>query len=164
MANIYGIEVSGDTYDIEDSQARQDLQTAESDIDGIERKIPSSASASNKLVTQEDIPTVTDSIAQNNVNPVSSRGVFSRLGQHFKVVEGTTSVTVAFQAFQVALLQGYVNGVGAFFAVAECTSRNGFEIHDIVGHLSQYVTVSVPSDWSATFLVDGAIQAFGLLS
>ena len=164
MANIYGIEVSGDTYDIEDSQARQDLQTAESDIDGIERKIPSSASTSNKLATENDIPEVTNTVESGNNNAVSSRGVFSRLGQHFKVVEGTTSVTVTFQAFQVALLQGYVNGVGAFFAVAECTSRNGFEIHDIVGHLSQYVTVSVPSDWSATFFVDGAIQAFGLLS
>lgn len=32
MANIFGIEVSGDTYDLEDSQARQDTQTNENNI------------------------------------------------------------------------------------------------------------------------------------
>ena len=32
MANIFGIEVSGDTYDLEDSQARQDTQQNEDNI------------------------------------------------------------------------------------------------------------------------------------
>ena len=53
MANIIGIEVSGDTYDLEDSQARQDIQTNSQDIDGIEEKIPSSTSTSNKLVDEQ---------------------------------------------------------------------------------------------------------------
>ena len=55
MANIFGIEVSGDTYDIEDSQARQDIQTNAQDIDGIEGKIPASASTTNKLVVESEI-------------------------------------------------------------------------------------------------------------
>lgn len=55
MANIFGIEVSGDIYDIEDTNARQGVETNANDIDGIEGKIPSSASSSNKLTTQNDI-------------------------------------------------------------------------------------------------------------
>ena len=55
MANIHGIEVSGETYDLEDSNARQGVQTNANDIDGIEGKIPDAASSSNKLATQNDI-------------------------------------------------------------------------------------------------------------
>lgn len=55
MANIIGIEVSGDTYNLEDSQARQGTQTNAQDIDGIEGVIPSSASSSNLLLSKSDV-------------------------------------------------------------------------------------------------------------
>lgn len=76
MANIIGIEVSGETYDLEDTQARQDIQTNSQDIDGIEGKIPSSASTSNKLATENDIPSVTNTVESGNNNAVSSDAVF----------------------------------------------------------------------------------------
>lgn len=87
MANIIGIEVSGDTYDLEDSQARQDIQTNAQDIDGIEGKIPSSASTSNKLATENDIPTVVDVVEQNNSSAVSSKGVYEAM-QRKSIVSG----------------------------------------------------------------------------
>ena len=55
MATVYGIEVAGEIYDIEDTNARQGVDTNANDIDEIEGKIPASASSSNKLATQEDI-------------------------------------------------------------------------------------------------------------
>ena len=58
MATVYGIEVAGETYDIEDTNARQGVETNANDIDGIEGKIPSSASSSNKLATQDDLPDI----------------------------------------------------------------------------------------------------------
>lgn len=68
MANIIGIEVSGDTYNLEDSQARQDIQTNSQDIDGIEGKIPASASSTNKLVANSELSTVSsESITKNGM-------------------------------------------------------------------------------------------------
>lgn len=92
MANIIGIEVSGDTYDLEDSQARQDIQTNSQDIDRIEGKIPSSASTSNKLATENDIPSVTNTVESGNNNAVSSDAVFNFVKT--KRFDGRGSVTV----------------------------------------------------------------------
>lgn len=55
MANIHGIEVSGETYDLEDSNARQGVQTNANDIDDIQAVIPSSASSSNKLAPEDSV-------------------------------------------------------------------------------------------------------------
>lgn len=77
MANIRGIEVSGETYDLEDSNARQGVQTNANDIDNLEAVVPSSASSSNKLATENDIPDVTNVVESGNNNAVSSDAVFS---------------------------------------------------------------------------------------
>ena len=58
MATVYGIEVAGETYGIEDTDARQGVQTNATDIDDIQAVVPSSASASNKLATQDDVPDI----------------------------------------------------------------------------------------------------------
>lgn len=58
MATVYGIEVAGETYDIEDTNAREGVQTNATDIDNIQAVVPSSASASNKLATQDDVPDI----------------------------------------------------------------------------------------------------------
>ena len=55
MANIHGIEVSGETYDLEDTSARSGVQTNTNDISNIEAVIPSSASPSNKLAAEDDV-------------------------------------------------------------------------------------------------------------
>lgn len=84
MANIKGIEVSGETYDIEDSSAREGVQTNATDIDDIQAVVPASASSSNKLTTQSDLPSISTRIvalgagtsitvnAQSEGNPISS--------------------------------------------------------------------------------------------
>lgn len=58
MANIHGIEVSGETYNLEDTTARNGVQTNTSSIDDIKAVVPSSVSPSNKLVTQNDVPDI----------------------------------------------------------------------------------------------------------
>ena len=120
MANIIGIEVSGDTYDLEDTQARQDIQTNSQDIDGIEGKIPSSASTSNKLATQADVPDIsvgasyTDTIQGMQLEIYKSgktcqftcRGVYT----------GSTSRTVGLQ-FTVPTAYRPIASVQGVFAV-----------------------------------------------
>ena len=107
MANIFGIEVSGDTYNIEDSQARQDTQTNAQDIDGIEGKIPSSASTSNKLATQNDLPDLTVSEQTVSVGLLSIH--FRKTG---KVVTACAMNTIsqnlpAQSAFENAIPEGF---------------------------------------------------------
>lgn len=79
MANIHGIEVSGETYDLEDSNARQGVQTNANDIDGIEGKIPDAASSSNKFATQNDISEldsdITARLAVSDITPTAGEGV-----------------------------------------------------------------------------------------
>lgn len=92
MANIHGIEVSGQIYDLEDTAARSGVEANANDIESIDSKIPTSASSSNKLATKNDIPTVTDVVESGNNNAVSSDAVF-----HFiktKQFKGSGSVTV----------------------------------------------------------------------
>lgn len=84
MANIIGIEVSGDTYDIEDSQARQDTQTNAQDIDGIEDKIPSTASSSNKLLTKTEVGNTTDWVNGTNCSARVKNGIV-----FVKIIVGT---------------------------------------------------------------------------
>lgn len=58
MANIHGIEVSNEVYDLEDTTARNGVQENTSSIGEIEAVVPSSASSSNPLATQSDVPDV----------------------------------------------------------------------------------------------------------
>lgn len=85
MANIHGIEVSGETYDLEDSNARQGVQTNANDIDDIQAVVPSSASSSNKLTTQNDIP----DISPGNVVTESSSGFTASFVKAGNVVQVT---------------------------------------------------------------------------
>lgn len=80
MATVYGIEVAGETYNIEDTNARQGVETNANNIDGIEGKIPDSASSTNKLATENDIPQVVDTVESGNSSPVSSGGVANVVG------------------------------------------------------------------------------------
>ena len=72
MATIKGIKLASDIYDLEDTQGRTATQTAQNTADNASSKadsnetaikaiqniIPSTASSSNKLATQSDIPDV----------------------------------------------------------------------------------------------------------
>ena len=91
MATIKGIELASDIYDLEDTQGRTATQTAQNTataasnkadsnkttIEAIQNLIPSTASSSNPLATQDDIPQVVDTVESDNSNPVSSSGVYN---------------------------------------------------------------------------------------
>lgn len=72
MANIHGIEVSGQTYDLEDTTARDGVQTNANDIESIDSKIPTSASSSNKLATEESITSAMDNVV-DILNSISAQ-------------------------------------------------------------------------------------------
>ena len=91
MANIHGIEVSGEIYDLEDSAARNGVQSNTSNIESIDSKIPTSASSSNKLATENDIPDVANVVESGNNNAVSSDAVFNFVKtKQFKGAGGVT--------------------------------------------------------------------------
>lgn len=86
MATVYGIEVAGETYDIEDTNARQGVETNANDIDGIEGKIPSSASSSNKLATKEDIAS-----ALSRIGIGESTAITGEFPTYFKLSAGSVA-------------------------------------------------------------------------
>lgn len=92
MANIHGIEVSSQVYDLEDTTARDGVQSNTGNIESINSKIPTSASTSNKLATENDIPDVTNVVESGNNNAVSSDAVFNFVKT--KQFKGAGSVTV----------------------------------------------------------------------
>lgn len=110
MANIHGIEVSGENYDLEDSNARQDIQTNSQDIDGIEGKIPDSASTSNKLVTEDDLPEISTSVTENDTNPVSGAAVFNAISVK-KVAQ--TDIVQSSMSFDISALPSGVYAIVA---------------------------------------------------
>lgn len=97
MANIKGIELARDIYDLEDTQGRTATQAAqntannasdkadsnETAIKAIEAVIPSTASSSNKLATKNDIP----DISPGDVVTISSQGFTLSLVKAGKVVQ-----------------------------------------------------------------------------
>lgn len=94
MANIKGIEVSSETYNLEDTNARTTASSAsttantantkatanETAIATVQAVIPSSASASNKLVTESELPNVVQETAQNISLNESTSAVKAQLG------------------------------------------------------------------------------------
>lgn len=70
MANIRGIEVAGETYDIEDTNARQGVETNANDIDNIQAVVPSSASSSNKLATANEVQEVDNKIKKRKTGSI----------------------------------------------------------------------------------------------
>ena len=109
MANIRGIEVSSQLYDLEDTTAREGVQTNTGDIDNIEAVIPTSASSSNKLVTANEVPNVTNVVESGNNNAVSSDAVFDFVKT--KQFKGSGSVTV--EAGHVYLVEATWAGASA---------------------------------------------------
>lgn len=67
MADFLGIKKNNTTYDVKDTTARSSIST-------IEGLIPSSATTSNKLATQADIPSST-SVSVSHTGTASSTGV-----------------------------------------------------------------------------------------
>lgn len=122
MANIFGIEVSGDTYDLEDSQARQDTQINAQDIDRIEGKIPSSASSSNKLATDEQIQQLLNALPKKLSGTVN----FTALENSWGTIDVAFDTPLPNTDYQVTLDSGvsaYVHVQNAFQKTA-----GGFKI------------------------------------
>lgn len=132
MANIHGIEVSGQTYDLKDTTARNGVQTNANDIDGIEGKIPASASSSNKLATKEDIPEVTDTLSTTESKAISSRAVTTRLNDYNTATDMITNDILSAIQSVVNATENYrnfsgstgANFEGAFFGFRRGNSDN----------------------------------------
>lgn len=58
MAEVSEIEAGGEVRTIKDTTARQGVAANAAAIEAIEAVIPSTASASNKLLTKDDLPTI----------------------------------------------------------------------------------------------------------
>lgn len=70
MANIHGIEVSSQIYDLEDTTARNGVQENANDINNIETVVPASASSSNKLATANEVQEVDNKIKKKKTGSV----------------------------------------------------------------------------------------------
>lgn len=114
MATVYGIEVAGETYDIEDTNAREGVQTNANDIDGIEGKIPSSASDSNQLIDKQTFSNAKEIDAENLTMLSGYSSSEASLVNHAKC----GSVECAIMRFRN--IAG--NGIGTMGTVNVCSS------------------------------------------
>ena len=67
MAEVSEIEAGGEVRTVKDTMARQGVAANAAAIAEINEKIPSTASASNKLLTKNDLPTVGTVVESANI-------------------------------------------------------------------------------------------------
>ena len=132
MTECSEIEAGGEVRTIKDATARQGVATNAAAIDEIKAVIPSSASAANKIATQEDIRPALDYINEtpiqvtaNVINPTIANEVYCYPKQkkiHFYLGSGIQQdLTVA----TFTLPEGFTFNQGGWGTIFQATARSG---------------------------------------
>lgn len=180
MATIKGIELVSDIYDLEDTQGRTATQTAQNTADNASSKadsnetaikaikniIPSTASSSNKLATQSDIPDVSQLETDiENIQAVvpSSATAQNKLATLNDLTKAKLFMGTVYQgqckvdSNGLYLLfidrHGKANGIAAKFVA--CYSDNQIQSIDIANDTQITFTVTYDSE-TKTISVSGA--------
>ena len=112
----------------------------------------------SKTVKKSD---VTSSVAKGNTNPISSGGVFSKLGS-FSAKNLRSGEAFTISGYGVANLEGFIQRVGAVKATLVATEVGEFSlIYDSASVAKSGITVS-GTGWNPILTYDGVLIAYGL--
>ena len=108
--------------------------------------------------------TPTSTVTSGSTAPVTSGAVYNRINTAFMASNHASKIRFTLKPFSTAFISGFISDVGAFMAVVKANTTNSFSIVDIVGSASQDITISNPSNWTATYSVNGTMSVFGVLN
>ena len=151
------------------SAASQTASAASQTATQADGKADANATAISEL--QNDVETlddttvkksdVTSSVAEGNTNPISSGGIFSKLG-HFSSKALQSGVPFNMNPYGVANIEGFLQNQGALKATLLASAPGAFNlIYDTASIATSGITVS-GTGWNPILTFDGGLIAYGL--